>query len=91
MAISTGIIFAFILIKNRKKGLGVKHNIILAVLGAVMCVLLAVMLTLIQFDSHITNKTLIKIVCLTAIGSFFVFMITLIVYCANYIDKVNKR
>lgn len=92
MAIFIGIIFAFIMIKTREKGLGVKHNIILVVASTIMCILSAVMLMIIQYDSQIPSKydLLKKIVCITAIGSFFVFIIILIVYCTNYIDKLIK-
>ena len=93
MAISAGIIFAFIMIKNMQKGLGVKHNIILTVVVTIMCILSTAMLIVIQYDSQIPNKyeTLKKLLCITAIGSFFVFIITLIVYCSNYLDKLNKK
>ncbi|MDP4147331.1 MAG: hypothetical protein Q8936_23145 [Bacillota bacterium] len=86
LLITIGILFAFIMIKNRKKNnhIGIKLSVSVGIIMFIACVLNSIMLIWIRCYPQQAKEydSLTTIIIFSAIGSFFVLVISFIVAAA---------
>lgn len=90
--IFSGFIVSILMIKNRKKMMGLKFNMIIAILAPIACTVIGAMLIIIkiypQFGDEYPN--LLKVIAIIEIGSFFILMGAIIVGSAKYLESKNR-